>query len=73
MKGINIAKKQIRMDFKPIGVKERTDILGITIKKDESNKVVTFLCQLSAYTENAQFNDGPFKSHPLTKVTSERT
>lgn len=51
-----MTKKQIQTDFKPIGVKELTDVLGITIKKDEANKVVTFLCQLSAYTENAQFN-----------------
>ena len=51
-----MTKKQIQTDFKPIAVKELVDVLGITIKKDEANKVVTFLCQLSAYTENAQFN-----------------
>ena len=51
-----MTKKKPQTDFKPIGVKDLTDILGITIKKDEANKVVTFLCQLSAYTENAQFN-----------------
>ena len=56
MKGTIMTKKQIQTDFKPIGVRELTDVLGITIKKDEANKVVTFLCQLSAYTENAQFN-----------------
>ena len=56
MKGTNMTKKKPQTDFKPIGVKDLTDILGITIKKDEANKVVTFLCQLSAYTENAQFN-----------------
>lgn len=32
------------------------EILGLTIKKDEENKLVTFLCGLSAYTENSQFN-----------------
>jgi hypothetical protein len=31
-------------------------ILGITIKHDRTNKLVTFLCALSAYTENDQFN-----------------
>jgi hypothetical protein len=56
MKGTIMTKKQIQTDFKPIAVKELVDVLGITIKKDEANKVVTFLCQLSAYTENAQFN-----------------
>lgn len=42
--------------FKPFGVQDLIDVLGLTIKKDEANKVVTFLCQLSAYSENAQFN-----------------
>lgn len=44
------------MGFEPLDAKALSQILGITIKKDEENKVVTFLCQLSAYTENAQFN-----------------
>jgi hypothetical protein len=30
--------------------------LGLTIKRDNTNKLVTFLCQLTAYTEDAQFN-----------------
>ncbi len=42
--------------FKPFDVQDLIDVLGLTIKKDEANKVVTFLCQLSAYSENAQFN-----------------
>jgi 5S rRNA maturation endonuclease (ribonuclease M5) len=42
--------------FKPLNSNELIDILGLTIKKDEENKLVSFLCQLSAYTENAQFN-----------------
>ena len=42
--------------FKPITIKEIVKILGLTIKKDEENKAVSFLCELSAYTENAQFN-----------------
>ncbi len=31
-------------------------ILGLTIKKDETNKVITFLCELSAFTDDSQFN-----------------
>lgn len=42
--------------FKPLSSAEILDILGLTIKKDEENKLVSFLCELSAYTENAQFN-----------------
>lgn len=42
--------------FKPLTLQELVEILGLTIKKDEKNKIVTFLCELSAYTENAQFN-----------------
>ncbi len=42
--------------FQPLSVEELAQILGLTIKQDEQNKVVTFLCELSAYTDNAQFN-----------------
>ena len=42
--------------FKPISSQELVEILGLTIKKDEENKIVTFLCELSAFTDNAQFN-----------------
>lgn len=42
--------------FKPLSLQELRGILGLTIKKDEINKIVTFLCELSAYTDNAQFN-----------------
>ena len=42
--------------FEPMTSKELIEILGLTIKKDEENKLVTFLCMLSAYTENSQFN-----------------
>jgi 5S rRNA maturation endonuclease (ribonuclease M5) len=42
--------------FKPITADELSDILGLTIKQDVNNKIVAFLCQLSAYTESAQFN-----------------
>ncbi len=32
------------------------DTLGLTIKYDAENKLATFLCELSAYTESSQFN-----------------
>lgn len=42
--------------FKPLSLQDLIGTLGLTIKQDEENKIVTFLCELSAYTENAQFN-----------------
>ncbi len=42
--------------FSSLSSQELTKILGLTIKKDEENKLLTFLCQLSAYTESSQFN-----------------
>ncbi len=42
--------------FKPLSSQDLVEILGLTIKQDKNNKIVTFLCELSAFTENAQFN-----------------
>lgn len=42
--------------FKPMSAKELVETLGLTIKYDEENKLSTFLCELSAYTESSQFN-----------------
>lgn len=42
--------------FKPLTSQELLEILGLTIKRDQENKLITFLCQLSAYTESSQFN-----------------
>ena len=42
--------------FNPLTSEELIEILELTIKQDNENKIVTFLCELSAYTENAQFN-----------------
>jgi len=42
--------------FKPITSAELIEILGMTIKRDAENKLVTFLCELSAFTEDSQFN-----------------
>lgn len=42
--------------FRQLSVDDLVEILGLTIKRDEENKIVTFLCELSAYTESSQFN-----------------
>ncbi len=42
--------------FKPMSSQELLEVLGLTIKKDEHNKLITFLCELSAYTEDSQLN-----------------
>jgi hypothetical protein len=46
----------INPQFSPLPPAELTDILGLSIKRDELNKLITFLCQLSAYTETSQLN-----------------
>lgn len=42
--------------FQPLTPEELSEALELTIKNDNENKIVSFLCQLSAYTEDAQFN-----------------
>ncbi len=42
--------------FPQLSSQELIDVLGVTIKKDDGNKLLTFLCALSAYTEASQFN-----------------
>lgn len=42
--------------FKPIEVRELVKILGLTIKRDETNKLITFLALLSAFTKDSQIN-----------------
>jgi len=42
--------------FKSLSIDQLIETLGLTIKKDDTNKLVTFLGLLSAYTENSQFN-----------------
>ena len=41
---------------KEITLKEVSDILSLTIKDDTNNKLITFLCMLSAYTDKSQIN-----------------
>ncbi|OGC69127.1 hypothetical protein A2415_00200 [candidate division WWE3 bacterium RIFOXYC1_FULL_39_7] len=55
----NTEQNEVEYDvtkFKPIANEDLVKILGLTIKRDESNKVITFLAQLSAYTEDSQIN-----------------
>jgi hypothetical protein len=42
--------------FEPMTIADLIDILGSTIKQDNTNKVVTFLACLTVYTENSQLN-----------------
>lgn len=42
--------------FEEITTKELAKVLDLTIKHDNENKVVSFLCMLSAYTEDSQLN-----------------
>ncbi len=42
--------------FDPMSFEELKDILGQTIKGDDDNKLITFLCALTAYTDSSQFN-----------------
>ncbi len=42
--------------YQPMGAKEVIDVLGLSIKQDENNKLITFLALLSAYTEDSQLN-----------------
>ena len=43
-------------NLQPLTLESLGETLGLTIKKDNSNKILTFLCELSAYTEDSQFN-----------------
>lgn len=42
--------------FDIITSKELIEILGLTVKKDETNKLLTFLAELSCFTEDSQLN-----------------
>lgn len=46
----------IKDKFDPLSLIELKETLGLTIKKDDTNKLVTFLGLLSTYTESSQFN-----------------
>ena len=42
--------------FQKMGVQDIIDVLSLTIKRDDTNKVLVFLTMLSAYTEDSQLN-----------------
>ncbi len=42
--------------FEEITTKDLAKVLDLTIKHDNENKLVSFLCMLSAYTEDSQLN-----------------
>lgn len=42
--------------YRPLTTKDLIEVLGTTIKHDDDNKLVAFLCQLSAYTDSSQLN-----------------
>lgn len=44
------------MTYPELSLQELKDTLSLTIKKDDNNKVITFLCMLSAYTDDNQLN-----------------
>lgn len=44
------------MKYPYLSMGDLSDILGLTIKEDAENKIITFLCHLSAYTRSSQFN-----------------
>lgn len=50
MKPIDVSK------FSDMPLQEVIDTLGLTIKHDDDNKLITFLCMLSAYTDSSQIN-----------------
>ncbi len=43
-------------EFKPLTSGDLASILDLTIKKDNANKIIVFLCALSSYTRDSQFN-----------------
>lgn len=43
--------------FVPLNVDDLIRILGLTIKRDEVNKVISFISELSAYTDHSQLNE----------------
>jgi len=51
-----IPEKELKKITKEMTIDDLKDRLGLTVKKDDSNKSITFLCMLSAYSENNQFN-----------------
>jgi hypothetical protein len=49
-------KNNMEKKFLPITIEELNEILGQSVKFDNENKLITFFAQLSAFTEEDQFN-----------------
>lgn len=49
-------QQELQKTYPEINSAKLVDTLGTTIKRDNDNKLVAFLCQLSAYTEDSQLN-----------------
>jgi hypothetical protein len=49
-------REHLKNIYPPLSREELLEVLGLTVKRDEVNKLITFLCCLSAYTESNQFN-----------------
>ncbi len=56
LKQLNELNKEYLEITREISIEELLKILGITIKYDNINKLVTFLAMLCAYTKESQFN-----------------
>lgn len=52
----NNMNMEISTEFQPLKVIDLINTLGLTIKRDEANKVITFLGFLSAYSDDSQIN-----------------
>jgi hypothetical protein len=50
--------KQLRDSMNPISDGELKETLGTTVKHDDNNKIITFLCMITTYTEADQVNLG---------------
>lgn len=55
-KGEPLSEERLKEITKEMSIKDLKDVLGSTIKHDDSNKSITFLNMLSAYSENNQSN-----------------
>lgn len=53
---MNQQKAPLIKKYPELTSQELVEILGTTIKHDDDNKLVAFLCQLSAYTDDSQLN-----------------
>jgi hypothetical protein len=62
--GLSQSKKEliarIKGSDRPLSVDDLTEILGLAVKHDNENKVITILTMLLTYTEEDQINLGFF-------------